>query len=364
MTYELDFLPVGENTKSGDAILFRFWDSANGETVEDQKICLIDGGYSENGKKIEEHMNKYYGTNKIDLVISTHPDLDHIGGLSYILENLEVKELWMHTPWNMTDGLSDCFKDGRITDNSLANRLKEGLDKACNLEKIAKEKGVNICNPFTGLSAFGGVIRVLSPTEDFYKELLKEFRCTPEPVTEEALSFADKIVAELKKIIAKWGIDNLEKNPETTAENNSSVVLLISADDKQLLLTADAGVSALANAADEIEKLGFSSNCASYVQVPHHGSKHNVNTEILNRLIGTCVDKNSEPTKNGAVSICVEDDGKHPSKAVLNAFKQRGVDICKTKGSKLWHHSKDAPAREDYSTAQPYDFFEVLEVEA
>lgn len=144
MSYELDFLPVGENTKSGDAILFRFWDDTKDESEIDQKVCLIDGGYVENGEQIKQHMDKYYHTSTIDLVISTHPDLDHIGGLAYILENMDVKKLWMHRPWrnDIVDGLSDCFKDGRVTDNSIKNDLKEGLSKAYELEQLAISKNI------------------------------------------------------------------------------------------------------------------------------------------------------------------------------------------------------------------------------
>lgn len=162
MSYELDFLPVGEGSKSGDAILFRFWDDTKGETEKNQKVCIIDGGYSENGEYIKKHIDKYYKTSVIDLVISTHPDLDHIGGLSYILENFEVKKLWLHRPWQnkYINGLSDCFKDGRVTDNSVKNKLQEGLNKAYKLELLATRKQIPIEDPFTGTTAFDGAIKI------------------------------------------------------------------------------------------------------------------------------------------------------------------------------------------------------------
>ena len=129
-------------------------------------------------------------------------------------------------------------------------------------------------------------------------------------------------------------------------------------------MTSDAGVSALNYAADELECLGLNSNCAAYIQVPHHGSKHNVDSNLLNRLIGDSIKETDTASKSGIVSISKESDGKHPSKAVLNAFKQRGVNVCKTKGSNLVHRSSDIPVREGYSTAQSYDFFDKLEVDA
>ena len=125
MSYEIDFLAVGEESKSGDAIALRFGDFSNIEG--DQKVVVIDGGFSDSGEKLLDSIKKHYGADKIDLVVSTHPDADHIGGLHYILDNAEVKELWMHKPWEHIEGIADKFKDGRVTDASLGERLKESL---------------------------------------------------------------------------------------------------------------------------------------------------------------------------------------------------------------------------------------------
>ncbi|MGL2523264.1 hypothetical protein ACOWOB_05920 [Helicobacter pylori] len=41
-SYEIDFLPVGDGKKSGDAIAMRWW---HGEwSKERQKVMVIDGG--------------------------------------------------------------------------------------------------------------------------------------------------------------------------------------------------------------------------------------------------------------------------------------------------------------------------------
>ncbi|MCQ2786209.1 MBL fold metallo-hydrolase [Helicobacter pylori] len=46
-----------------------------------------------------EHIEKYYETKRVDYAINTHPDQDHASGLTEVLKNLEVRELWMHRPW-------------------------------------------------------------------------------------------------------------------------------------------------------------------------------------------------------------------------------------------------------------------------
>ena len=91
---EVVTLDVGQ----GDAAVVRF---------PDNRILLIDGGirrtyYSEKkqemtdydvGKRIIEPYLDYHGIRKLDTVVLTHPDLDHGGGLGYILENFEVSRL-------------------------------------------------------------------------------------------------------------------------------------------------------------------------------------------------------------------------------------------------------------------------------
>ena len=46
MKYEIEFLPVGNGEKSGDAILIR-WE----ESQDNYKVMVVDGGTKESGKK-------------------------------------------------------------------------------------------------------------------------------------------------------------------------------------------------------------------------------------------------------------------------------------------------------------------------
>jgi beta-lactamase superfamily II metal-dependent hydrolase len=87
--YEIDIL----NVKAADAILIRCFNQNDWEY-----IVLIDTGNRNDGKKIIDHINKYYNQKYIDLAICTHPDNDHIGGFEYVLENIEIKEFWIHDP--------------------------------------------------------------------------------------------------------------------------------------------------------------------------------------------------------------------------------------------------------------------------
>ncbi|MGN8519651.1 MBL fold metallo-hydrolase [Helicobacter pylori] len=141
-SYEIDFLPVGDGKKSGDAIAMRWW---RGEwSKERQKVMVIDGGTKESGEKLVEHIKKYYKTERVDHAINTHPDQDHASGLTEVLENLEVRELWMHRPWEhieeivkFVDRNSNFKGDKRATVDSIRDRFSwEYYQYAKELEKL------------------------------------------------------------------------------------------------------------------------------------------------------------------------------------------------------------------------------------
>jgi glyoxylase-like metal-dependent hydrolase (beta-lactamase superfamily II) len=72
MGFEIDFLSVGKEGQSGDAIAFRIG-NLYGDRKE-QFVVVIDGGFKESGEQLVSHIKKYYQTSDIDLVILTHPD--------------------------------------------------------------------------------------------------------------------------------------------------------------------------------------------------------------------------------------------------------------------------------------------------
>lgn len=72
------FIDVGQ----GDSI---FIEAPNGKTM------LIDGGVKGAGKEVVAYL-KAQGVNRLDYVVATHPDADHIGGLISVLNSISIKE--------------------------------------------------------------------------------------------------------------------------------------------------------------------------------------------------------------------------------------------------------------------------------
>ena len=229
MAYEIDFIGVGDEVKKdADAITIR-WKDDNG----DYKIAVYDGGLQAHGEKMVEHLNEYYFSDSedkiIDCVICSHSDLDHVSGLKRILEEFEVKKLYMNRPWLYIDDVWDSVNDGRITKESLCERLKKQYKYISELEEIAEEKNINICEAFQG-KILEDKLEILSPSKDFYLELMIESNKTPlekSNVSESAVrKIVNGLVQYVKNLIESWQDEKLREDVETTSENEMSVVVL------------------------------------------------------------------------------------------------------------------------------------------
>ena len=139
------------------------------------------------------------------------------------------------------------FVDGRVTDSGVREKIRKALEDARDLENLANRKNIPIYEPFAGRTDINGIITVVGPTEEYYESLLPEFRATPAP----KMSFFERTVETgvglLAKVAEAWGVETLTDEGETSAENNSSVILRVRYDGKNLLLTGDAGMPALTN---------------------------------------------------------------------------------------------------------------------
>lgn len=364
MGYEVDFLSVGEESKSGDAIALRFGE-IEGKRNE-QTVIVVDGGFTESGEQLVELIKKHYQTEQVDLVISTHPDTDHVKGLHCILDSLEVIELWLHQPWNHIEGIADKFTDGRVTDNSIGERLKDSLETAYDLYKKASDKGIKIQEPFTGLVDDSQRISILGPSEEYYEELLIDFEGLPDKEEGKAVAesgfmeglkkAAEAVVKMIKDI---WEVDSITDDGETSAKNNSSVITQLIYGEKRLIFTGDAGIPALEKVADRLDECENSAKI-SFFQIPHHGSQRNIGPTVLNRIVGEPVPKGQDTHFTALASAAKKGEPKHPNKKVINAFTRRGAKTITTKGSSICH-SSNAPDREGYSPVIPEPFFHEVE---
>jgi beta-lactamase superfamily II metal-dependent hydrolase len=193
-----------------------------------------------------------------------------------------------------------------------------------------------------------GIFEVLSPSKQWYLyDLIPDFSKTPDKkegvLTEGLESFKEKVLAWVEE---SPDIETLKTDGTTSADNESSVILYTKVDGKGILFTGDSGSRALNKAYEFKEEI---SKDLSFVQVPHHGSRNNVNPDILDNILG-----NKGKEKIAFISAS-KDSTKHPRQTVINAFDRRGCKVIATQGSSKWYH-RGTPKREGYSTAEPLSF--------
>lgn len=344
--FEVDFMDV-ETKRSGDAISIRY--EIDGITT----IHIVDAGFQETGPKIVEKIRNNYGSpQRIDHVVATHPDGDHAGGLRTVLNEFEIGTLWMHRPWLHADELIEQFSRFSNVEN-LKKRLKEIYPNIVALEEIANAKGIAIKEAFQGTKI--GAFTVMSPTKSRYLDLVVESEKTPEAIQEETRkglvsTLLDGAITLLK---AAWGDENFSSE-DTSAENEMSIVQYACLSERKILLTADVGRSGLQEVIDYAPSIGLTLPGIDVFQVPHHGSRRNVSTELLDSVLG---DKKSGPTAGSfhAIICASTEDKDHPRKAVIRAMIHRGGTVY-TSANNLASYGGERVSGRDWSAATPLDY--------
>lgn len=339
--YQIDFLPVEnenqDSQNSGDAIAMRF--TVPGMTRP--AVVVVDAGYTATGDELVDHIAQYYDTDHVDLVISTHPDSDHVNGLTTVLERLSVGELLMHTPWAY-----------RTDASNLGN-----YEKIRELADLAAAKKIPITQPFTGVRRLGGAVTILGPSEQYYQQLLNEALdevYSGKAAERQSSLYASgglmtKLTKAIERTLAYFPIETLSNADETSPRNKMSVVTLLNLDGERKLLTGDAGIPSLEAAADyyELNVGPFASNPLSLFQAPHHGSHRNVGPDVLDRILGT---KDAAFSATTGIVSSAKSSEKHPSPRVTNALGRRGANVYATEGKTILHHGNGG-ARTGWSSA-------------
>lgn len=352
---EIDFLPVGDGSRSGDAITLRFGIVEN-SIWKTQTVFVIDGGNSQSGNQIVEHINMVYKTNKVDRIILTHPDADHASGLRNVIEKMEVGKVWMHCPWNHWEDVKDSMIDGRITKSSFGDRMREAYQFAHDVEQLAIKKNIEIYPPHQGCSFnVNGekVVTVLGPSKQLYTSLIQASGKTPEmAIFESTRNFS----AENKKVVFEdmsFETENLaEGEIPTSAENDMSLILLLNIAGTRVLFTGDSGTQGLYKAILYSAAKNISLKNLDLFDVPHHGSRRNLSKGILKHI----------NAKYSIISCAAKGAPKHPSPIVTNALLRRNMNSYVTQGKMLTYHSKNLVARPGVNPVSPVSFQNTLEI--
>ena len=359
MGYEIDFLHAGDESASGQGIALRFGNLYGGR--DEQVVMVVDGGFLETGDDLVTHVQKYYETDRVDVVVSTHPDNDHIKGLERVLLGLNVDELWMHQAWLHSVGMGRLFESESQVRANVSEKIAKNLEAQQTLETVASAEGIPVIEPFGPSTAFDEQIWILGPSQTFYEKLLaEEAQETKSKVAARQLSHSIlEALAKAGEKVASWVDESLDVETLTDAGvtsemNESSVIFELRHDGKRILLTADGGQRALNEAVKVIDSYGLADQHYDLVQIPHHGSRRNVGPTVLDQLVG------GTGAKESAWAACscsaTKGDPTHPSKRVTNAFTRRGAKTFVTRehSYRFSHNAPDRPGWTQQATPEPF----------
>lgn len=319
--------------KNGDSLLVS-WEY-EGET----RNLLMDGGVSSTYKTSQKKGDLYKALKKmkqrgqrIDLLILSHVDDDHVAGLLKGFKNNGLLEKLTDKVW---------FNSGILIDKAFNQPIDEthylicdpstssltSIRQGVSFEVLIEEKKIwvkNLIEVPQMFTIWGAKITILSPIRQNLKKLLKKWKKeTPGSLTrgtknDYGMNF-DQFLAD----------DVFENDDSDT--NGSSIALLIEIEQKRLLLLGDAYDEVLVNSLMQLrDENGLSYSVdnplvVDYVKLSHHGSCHNTSPEFLklikcqNYIVSTNGSRHGHPHKRTLARIA----DQHPYSTIW--FNYRSV---------------------------------------
>lgn len=289
---------------NGDSILLSFEDNLN-----KKRNILIDGGMSKTYYGSGKH-GYLYDTieqikvkgEKIDLLILTHIDSDHIGGLKKWFEKDKdafdiIEKVWFNSGRTIAKYFDEKENEELIDTLQIFDTNQTSVPQAIVFEDYIEKFNVwdkEILNTGQTVNLNGVEIKLLSPNDKAIRRLLKEYKKprhnyqTSEASTDWNTSISDFIEEENKP--------NYKLEEDASVPNGSSIAFILTFESKNYLFLGDAHPSIII---DSLKDLGYTKENPiklEFLKVSHHGSCKNTNQELL-ELIKTdnyVISSNSE----------------------------------------------------------------------
>lgn len=288
MGFLVDMIDVGY----GDSFLLTLDNDSNGETY-----VLIDGGRSGSADIVIDHLRRY--TNGfLSLVIATHIDNDHIGGLKKVVEEFRIDSFVLNYPSNSKAWLKlKEVHEAAGKNTAPSGIILESIQTATDLLDVLKKKRVNVREAYQGHGWQCGhdiYLKVLSPTMEAHQTAW---------AANELKNVNRSIILE-SRYPSLFSVLSESAAPETTAVNDTGIVIELSYKTKPYaLFAADVGAARL--------KEVTQGNSYRFLKISHHGSKTGLDEELVSRF------------SNGEAYLSVGDNPYgHPAIEVLDLLRQ------------------------------------------
>lgn len=224
----------------------------------------------------------------IDLLIITHWDDDHIGGvLKWFEKDLKcaksmIKQIW----FNSGTLINKYFKRMEASEDKTKiycgnNNTRTSTKQGISFEKIILENGMshNLIKTDSSSSDInfldGAKFTILSPTDIQLEKLLQEWKKYINKKTSSKSSDYNKTFEEL---LSNQFVE------DAAIHNGSSIAFVLKIEDKKMLFLGDSHPSVIVG---RLQELGYSiSNKLKIdlMKISHHGSKANTSDDLLSMI--------------------------------------------------------------------------------
>lgn len=244
-----------QKAKQGDSIWIRCLSGEEAvNIVIDAGPSTFANGFKNMAKEIKDKKER------INLLIFSHIDDDHIRGVISYLQKCEEKiidKVWIN---------------GHGTNVYRANQ-EHSPRNVSSLVELFQDKKILVETPILEGKEYyftNGMIKVIAPTE---KEMLNVAR---------EIDKYDRLSREHAGIWYAGDIKNAPDNStlDLSPTNKASIITVLEYDGKKLLFTGDAPAK---NIIKSVEKY-YSETKFEIVKLPHHGSQRNISRELIQKL--------------------------------------------------------------------------------
>ncbi|GAB3171367.1 ComEC/Rec2 family competence protein [Telluribacter humicola] len=296
-------LPV----RCGDCIFVNFTDVNNKE-----HSILIDTGYADTFNRtikliIDDLQSK---DNNLDLLVLTHTDGDHIGGVKRLLKEYGLssfKEVWFNyspIPYSVGNDSNDIsIKQGIwLRDLLLSSGIvNEGPIMATQVHTISE-----------------AILTVISPDNEQFDCFIEEWSKEEKSINTPNEGSVGTLETDYDVPIIELAKKNFEK--DSSLSNRSSIAFILNIGTFKALFTGDSHPDVLKNS---LHSLGYSPTnpiSLNLVKISQHGSKGNTNDDIMDIidcqhfLISTnSANKHKFPHKEALSRIVISCHNRHPN---------------------------------------------------
>ena len=303
----IEMLPA----QHGDCLLLEYG------TASEPHYVLVDGGTPDTFDALRARLQGIGSPAPLDLLVVTHIDEDHIGGVLQLLAQpaplVRPDDVWFNAYHHLFPPDRMGAKQGEALSTAIERGSFPWNQAFGGQSVVVPEKKTPPCKPLAG----GAQVTLLSPQWKQLKALQSKWE---EEVRKAGME--PGAGAEPEDVLGKrppptsLDVEQLaaaKASSDRSKSNASSIALLFEYDGKRVLLAADAHAGVVLNSLQRLDAAGIA---VEAWKVSHHGSRGNTTSKLLRHvrcsrfLISTSGDVFGHPDPEALAQIVKRPDRK------------------------------------------------------